>query len=266
MKDVLAELAKRMGKYSMNVLAPESKTGISTTQDGSPSDEITYEPLLQRLQSFIKPNYHAVGDTSAIALAFVPRVNFPEGVDYESGTSFGMLGFGTGVILGTSVHGGERRNVLISGDGAHQMTANEIGAFGRYGLKPIMIVINNGGYFAERMTNRYPDEKYNDIAPWNYADLPAALGCDDWFTAKTTNLRETFFPYGSGKPSEAGFLPGIAVYDELEIIAELSADDPWLFVPARIDPSRQWGIEHEAVGGFIGEVSAIQGQFPGAAW
>ena len=25
---------------------------------------------------------------------------------------------------------------------------------------------------------------YNDIAPWSYADLPKALGCCDWFTAR----------------------------------------------------------------------------------
>ena len=31
---------------------------------------------------------------------------------------------------------------------------------------------------------------YNDLAPWNYHALPAALGCRGWFTAKVTTLGE----------------------------------------------------------------------------
>jgi TPP-dependent 2-oxoacid decarboxylase len=27
---------------------------------------------------------------------------------------------------------------------------------------------------------------YNDIANWRYSELPKALGCDDWYTAKVT--------------------------------------------------------------------------------
>ena len=35
-----------------------------------------------------------------------------------------------------------------------------------------------------------PDWVYNDLAPWNYHALPAALGCQGWFTAKVTTLGE----------------------------------------------------------------------------
>ena len=30
----------------------------------------------------------------------------------------------------------------------------------------------------------FPDWQYNDLAPWGYHTLPAALGCKNWFTAK----------------------------------------------------------------------------------
>ena len=29
---------------------------------------------------------------------------------------------------------------------------------------------------------------YNDLAPWDYHALPAALGCRGWFTARVTSL------------------------------------------------------------------------------
>jgi indolepyruvate decarboxylase len=37
---------------------------------------------------------------------------------------------------------------------------------------------------------RHPDWTYNDLAAWRYADLPHALGCADWFTARVETLGE----------------------------------------------------------------------------
>ncbi|HEV3115165.1 MAG TPA: hypothetical protein VGY99_32180, partial [Candidatus Binataceae bacterium] len=47
----------------------------------------------------------------------------------------------------------------------------------------IVFVLNNSGYLIERALEENPDWTYNDLAPWNYAELPKALGCADWFTA-----------------------------------------------------------------------------------
>ena len=48
----------------------------------------------------------------------------------------------------------------------------------------MIFVLNNEGFAAERALEEYPDWVYNDLAPWDYHTLPAALGCKDWFTAK----------------------------------------------------------------------------------
>jgi indolepyruvate decarboxylase len=47
-------------------------------------------------------------------------------------------------------------------------------------------VLHNNGYLIGRLLCHDPDIEYNDLAPWHYADLPKALGCDDWFTARVT--------------------------------------------------------------------------------
>ena len=39
----------------------------------------------------------------------------------------------------------------------------------------IVFVLNNGGYLIERALEENPDWTYNDLAPWNYAELPKAL-------------------------------------------------------------------------------------------
>jgi indolepyruvate decarboxylase len=80
--------------------------------------------------------------------------------------------------------------VLVTGDGSHQLTAQEIGQFGRLGLKPVVFVLNNDGYLIERLLCKDPAIAYNDIAPWRYTELPHALGCDDWLTARATTCGE----------------------------------------------------------------------------
>ena len=42
----------------------------------------------------------------------------------------------------------------------------------------------------ERALEDDPDWVYNDLARWNYHALPAALGCQGWYTAKVATLGE----------------------------------------------------------------------------
>ena len=72
----------------------------------------------------------------------------------------------------------------------NELTATAVGTMGRYGLKPIIFVLNNEGYMVERALEADPNWIYNDLAPWNYHALPAALGCQGWFTAKVSTLGE----------------------------------------------------------------------------
>ena len=63
----------------------------------------------------------------------------------------------------------------ITGEGSHQLTANDIGAMGRFGANVIVFVLNNSGYLIERALEENPNWTYNDLAPWNYAEVPKAL-------------------------------------------------------------------------------------------
>jgi len=45
---------------------------------------------------------------------------------------------------------------------------------------------------------------YNDLAPWNYAELPKTLGCADWFTARVTTLGELDAAMKSARASKSG--------------------------------------------------------------
>ena len=66
------------------------------------------------------------------------------------------------------------------------MTAQELSQLGRHGLRPIVFVLNNSGYLSERMLCKDMALGYNDIAAWNYVELPHALGCQGWFSARVS--------------------------------------------------------------------------------
>ena len=62
---------------------------------------------------------------------------------------------------------------MLVGDGAFQMTGMELSTCAKYGLDPLVIVLNNGGYTTERLIL---DGAFNDVQPWDYSKLPALLG------------------------------------------------------------------------------------------
>ena len=63
------------------------------------------------------------------------------------------------------------------GDGSFQVTAQELSTILRHDHKPVIFLINNGGYTIERGSPG-KTEPYNDIANWAYADLPKVFRCD----------------------------------------------------------------------------------------
>jgi len=189
MKDVLAALAKAITK-SENAPKPAVKPSYYGKPTGAESDTITYTPLYERVQAFTRPDDVLVADTALASFMAYGRMQFPSGGVLEGQSAWGAIGWGTGAMLGMCAADATRRCVIIAGEGGHQMTACELGTYYRYGLKPVFLLVNNRGYLGERATNRYPDEEYNDVTDWNFADLPAAMGCKDWYTAKVTTLGE----------------------------------------------------------------------------
>src|SRR5580704_1054301 len=149
--------------------------------------------MAQRHQrGWLKKEKRAQGETWVL---FFRTTRKSDGKRVENKIPIGLVqhlpeAYATPAAFGAAVAAPNRRVVLITGEGSHQLTAQEINQFGRRGLKPILFVLNNLGYMIERLLCKDPDIEYNDLAQWHYADLPKALGCDDWFTARVTTCGE----------------------------------------------------------------------------
>jgi len=186
MKDVLTELTRSVKMRSEKSPIKPTSYGAKV---GSGSDPITAETLYPRWANFLKPNDILIVDigTSALGLAFAL---LPAGVTFHNQSLWSSIGWATPAAFGAAVAAPDRRLVLVTGDGSHQLTAQEISQFGRRGLKPIVFVLNNSGYLMERLLCKNPAIAYNDVASWRYSEIPHALGCDGWFTARVTTCGE----------------------------------------------------------------------------
>jgi indolepyruvate decarboxylase len=181
--EMLARSVRKNRRYS----APRRET--PTKPGGKPNDPITAAALYPRYRDFLKPQDQIVIENGSSSSGIVP-LPLPDGAEVHSQTLWGSIGWATGAALGIALADPSRRTVLFTGEGSHQMSADDVGTMGRNGLKPVIFVLNNKGYMVERALEADPDWVYNDLAPWNYHTLPAALGCRGWFTARVTTLGE----------------------------------------------------------------------------
>jgi indolepyruvate decarboxylase len=186
MGDILGALASRVSRRDRQTSLRAASLGPAT---GNGGDAITAEALYPRWADFLRPNDIVIAETgtASMGLAFA---QMPKGATFYNQSLWAAIGWATPAAFGAAVAAPDRRVVLITGEGSHQVTAQEISQMGRRGLKPTVFVLNNSGYLIERLLCRDPNVAYNDVAAWHYPELPHALGCDGWFTARVTTCGE----------------------------------------------------------------------------
>lgn len=97
------------------------------------------------------------------------KMKLPAGCQFEIQFQAGSIGWCLPAALGYELGCREPTRVIaMIGDGSFQLTAQELSTTIRYGAKPIVVLVNNGGYTIEAEIH---DGPYNKIKNWNYADL-----------------------------------------------------------------------------------------------
>ena len=92
------------------------------------------------------------------------------------------MGFAVPAALGAQLAKPRSRPLVLVGDGAFQMTGMELSTIARYGLNPIILVLNNRGYGTERQMQ---DGPYNDLWPWKFHRIPEILGAGHGYLIQT---------------------------------------------------------------------------------
>jgi indolepyruvate decarboxylase len=143
--DVLIELAKLRPATAPYRRAP-TKAAAATGKD---ADKVTMDALYPRYAAFIRAGDTVVLETGSSSLGISP-MTLADGVRVEAQVLWGSIGWATPAAFGAALANPERRTILITGEGSHQLTANEIGSMGRFGANITIFVLNNGGYLIER--------------------------------------------------------------------------------------------------------------------
>ena len=110
------------------------------------------------------------------AFCAAPDFMIEEAENFIVQSYYASIGFCTPAALGVALARPGKRPVVLTGDGALQMTAQEISTLIRQRCPAIVVVVNNDGYLIER--ELHEDGAYNDVQPWSYARLPSVFDPD----------------------------------------------------------------------------------------
>jgi indolepyruvate decarboxylase len=113
-------------------------------------------------------------------------VRVERGGGYLAQGYYASMGFGVPGALGAQLGTGSRPLVL-SGDGAFQMTGPEIAQAPRHGLNPVVLVLNNGGWQIFRPVMKH--HQLLDVPKWPYARLAEDWGGRGIYVERVDELR-----------------------------------------------------------------------------
>ena len=155
---------------------------------GAAGDAVTSDSLYPRLQRQLRSGDTLVIETGT-CMTHLNKMLLPPGVGAEGQGLWGSIGWATPACMGVAMGKSEGRTWMVTGDGSHQLTLNELAVMGRYGVKPRILVLNNRLYGVEDVISER-GHPYDDLAPVNYHLLPAAFGCKGWIVAKVRTNAE----------------------------------------------------------------------------
>ena len=167
LKEVLRGVIDAVPQISNRAAGPVAVAAARTHAD--PSAKLTQAAYWQAMQGYLREGDVLFVDNGTAFTLF--GLKFPSKCTLVGSINWGSIGFSVGALLGALTAAPERRHILFVGDGSFQVSAQELSTILRHDHKPVIFLVNNGGYTIER-GYLGKDEAYNDIANWSYADLP----------------------------------------------------------------------------------------------
>lgn len=129
--------------------------------------EITISRVMARLNQSLDDQTIVISDVGDALFAASDLVTHGR-TEFIGPAYYTSMGFGIPAAVGASVARPDMRTVVLVGDGAFQMTGNELSTIVRHKFHSIVIVLDNKGYGTERYL--HPGE-FNEIHPWAYHKL-----------------------------------------------------------------------------------------------
>lgn len=152
-----------------------------------PDQPLTMQRLFQQLNLLLCEDMTVIPDVGD-SLWAAADLRLPARTDFIALAYYTSMGFAVPAAIGAQLGNPTARPLVIVGDGAFQMTGIELSTTIRYGLNPIVLILNNRGYGTVRP---FIDGSFNDVENWNYTLVPELFGSGIAFATRTEGEFET---------------------------------------------------------------------------
>lgn len=153
---------------------------------------LTQENFWHTVQQYLAPNDIILVDQGTAAFG-AAALSLPCGAEVLVQPLWGSIGYSLPAAFGAQTACPDRRVILIIGDGAAQLTIQELGSMLRDGQSPVILLLNNDGYTVERAIHG-ANQRYNDIAAWSWTLAPQAFSrecqAECWRVTQAVQLEE----------------------------------------------------------------------------
>lgn len=153
---------------------------------------LTQENFWHTVQQYLAPDDIILVDQGTAAFG-AAALSLPAGAEVLVQPLWGSIGYALPAAFGAQTAFPHRRVILIIGDGAAQLTIQELGTMLRDGQTPVILLLNNDGYTVERAIHG-ANQRYNDIAGWSWTLVPQALSrecqAECWRVKQVVQLEE----------------------------------------------------------------------------
>ncbi|WP_339406803.1 alpha-keto acid decarboxylase family protein [Nodularia sp. LEGE 04288] len=168
-------IAKLQKKDAATLEITPASDVLFKTFIAQPENKLTNRRFYERMNHFLEDGFIVIADTGDAIISTMDLL-MPQETDFIGQAFYLSIGYSIPACLGAAMADPHRRPMVFVGDGAFQMTAQELSTIIRYQINPIIFLINNDGYTIERVIQ---DGPYNDIQPWKYHQMPQIFG-ESW--------------------------------------------------------------------------------------
>jgi TPP-dependent 2-oxoacid decarboxylase len=205
LKDFIQGLRAGLPRWGQAGQVAPGHSALSGGADFTPvaSQKITLKRFYQAASRWLHRHSLIVSDTGNSTLLGASELFLPDGVPFIAQAFYVSIGYALPATLGAQLAAPNRRPITFVGDGALQMTVQELSTIIRRGLNPIIFLMNNDGYAIERV---FHDGPYNDLQMWRYSRLPEVFGGGWGCEVRTEGELESAMQQALSRDSEMAFI------------------------------------------------------------